>query len=88
MLNTVRAVVREGRIELLEPIDLPEGTTVLVTPLIEEDTLFWAHVSHVALGSALSSCPTPARWASRRHSSRSTVPDTGTVPDIFSALFR
>ena len=28
-LNTVRAVVREGKIELLEPVDLPEGTTVL-----------------------------------------------------------
>jgi hypothetical protein len=39
----------EGKIELLEPVDLPEGTTVLVTPLIEEDTLFWARVSHVAL---------------------------------------
>ena len=38
-----------GKIELLEPVDLPEGTTVLVTPLIEEDTLFWARVSHVAL---------------------------------------
>ena len=35
--------------ELLEPVDLAEGTTVLVTPLIEEDTLFWARVSHVAL---------------------------------------
>ena len=31
MLNTVRAVVREGKIELLEPVDLPEGTVVLVT---------------------------------------------------------
>jgi hypothetical protein len=30
-------------------IVLPEGTTVLVTPLIEEDTLFWARVSHIAL---------------------------------------
>jgi hypothetical protein len=49
MLNTVRAVVREGRIELLEPVDLPEGATVLVTPLVEEDTQFWASVSHVAL---------------------------------------
>ena len=49
MLNTVRAVVREGKIELLEPVDLPEGTTVLVTILIEEDTLFWARASHVAL---------------------------------------
>ena len=49
MLNTVRAVVREGKSQLLEPVDLPEGTTVLVTPLIEEDTLFGACVSHVAL---------------------------------------
>ena len=49
MLNTVRAVVRAGKIELLEPVDLPEGTPVLVTPLIEEDTLFWARASHVAL---------------------------------------
>jgi hypothetical protein len=24
MLNTVRAIVREGKIELLEPVDLPE----------------------------------------------------------------
>ena len=39
MLKTVRAVVRAGKIELLEPVDLPAGTTVLVTPLIEEDTL-------------------------------------------------
>ncbi|MBI2918665.1 MAG: hypothetical protein HYY01_11850 [Chloroflexi bacterium] len=49
MLNTVRAIVREGRIELLEPLDLPEGAAVLVTPLIEEDTLFWARISHTAL---------------------------------------
>ena len=49
MLNTVRAVVRAGNIALLEPVDFPEGTTLLVTPLIEEDTLFWARVSHVAL---------------------------------------
>lgn len=49
MLSTVRAIVREGKIELLEPMDLPEGTPVLVTSLIEEDTQFWARVSHVAL---------------------------------------
>jgi hypothetical protein len=41
--------VREGKIELLEPVDLPEGTTVLVTLLLEEDTLFWSRVSHLAL---------------------------------------
>ena len=49
MLNTVRAVVRQGKIEVVEPVDLPEGATVLVTLLIEEDTLFWSHVSQVAL---------------------------------------
>ncbi|OFV97493.1 MAG: hypothetical protein A3H94_00355 [Acidobacteria bacterium RIFCSPLOWO2_02_FULL_60_20] len=49
MLNTVRAVVRQGKIEVLEPVDLPEGTTVLVTLLIEEDTQFWSSVSQVAL---------------------------------------
>jgi hypothetical protein len=26
MMNTVRAIVSEGRIELLEEIELPEGT--------------------------------------------------------------
>ena len=49
MLNTVRAVVRQGKIEVVEPVDLPEGTTVLVTLLIEEDTLFWSRVSQGAL---------------------------------------
>ncbi len=49
MLNTVRAVVREGKIEVIQPVDLPEGTTVLVTLLIEEDTLFWSRVSDGAL---------------------------------------
>lgn len=48
MLNTVRAVVRHDKIEVVEPVDLPESTTVLVTLLIDEDTLFWSRVSHVA----------------------------------------
>ena len=30
MLNTVRAVVRDGKIELLEPVALPDGTQVLI----------------------------------------------------------
>ena len=49
MLNTVRAVVREGKIELLEPLDLPEGAALLVTALVDEDTLFWAGASQPAL---------------------------------------
>ena len=49
MLNTARAVVRDGRIELLERVDLPEGTTVLVTVLVNEDAPFWSGVDEVAL---------------------------------------
>jgi hypothetical protein len=49
MLNTVRAVVRDGKIELQEPMDLPEGASVLVTLLMDEDTLFWSGVGHKAL---------------------------------------
>jgi len=48
MLNTVRAIVREGRIELLEAIDIPEGSEVLVTPLVEEPD-FWLQVSEAGL---------------------------------------
>jgi hypothetical protein len=48
MLNTVRAIVKDGKIELLEHIDLPEGTEILVTPLLD-DTDFWTSASRVAL---------------------------------------
>jgi len=44
MLNTIRAIVREGKIELLEEMDIPEGTEALVTPLIDE-TDFWLRAS-------------------------------------------
>lgn len=44
MLNTIRAIIKEGKIELLEEIDIPEGTEVLVTPLIDE-TDFWLMAS-------------------------------------------
>jgi hypothetical protein len=48
MLNTVRAIIKDGKIELLEHIDLPEGTEVLITPLLD-DTDFWLSASRVAL---------------------------------------
>ncbi|MEK6300904.1 MAG: antitoxin family protein [Acidobacteriota bacterium] len=48
MMKTVRAIVREGRIQLLEEIDLPEGTEVLVTPLLDE-TDFWRRASESSL---------------------------------------
>jgi hypothetical protein len=49
MLNTIRAVVREGKIELLEDVEIPEGTEVLVTPLME--TEFWLKASEGSLDS-------------------------------------
>ena len=50
MLNTIRAVVREGKIELLEKVEIPEGTEVLVTPLIDESD-FWLKASESSLDS-------------------------------------
>ena len=41
-MNTVRAVVKEGRIELLETVKLPEGAQALVT-LLDDDHEFWLH---------------------------------------------
>ena len=49
MFTTVWAIVREGKIELLEHVDLPEGRKVLVTFLPDEDTLFWLDTSQVSL---------------------------------------
>lgn len=36
MMNAVKGIVRAGKIELLERVDLPEGATVLVTVLGDE----------------------------------------------------
>lgn len=45
MLNTVWAVVREGKIVPLENIEVPEGTRVLVMLLPEDDSSFWLAAS-------------------------------------------
>ena len=49
MLNTIHAVVRDGKIELLEPVSLPDGAHVLVTVLTEDDQAFWQQASESAL---------------------------------------
>ena len=49
MLSTVWAVVRAGRIELLERVELVEGARVLVTLLPDEETAFWMYASQAAL---------------------------------------
>ena len=48
MLNTVRAIVKEGKIELLEKIDIPEGTEVLVT-ILSNEMQFWLAASTPSL---------------------------------------
>ncbi|MCI0489800.1 MAG: antitoxin family protein [Blastocatellia bacterium] len=49
MSNTIKAVVREGKIELLEPVDIPEGTEVLVT-VLSDDARFRLRASESSLG--------------------------------------
>lgn len=49
MMNSVWAVVREGRIELLEQAILPEGRKLLVTLLPDDDLEFWVQASQPSL---------------------------------------
>jgi hypothetical protein len=49
MLNTVRGVVRAGKIELLEKIDVVEGSELLITILPQEETEFWMRASNSSL---------------------------------------
>jgi len=49
MLSTIHAVVRDGKIELLEPVSLPDGAHVLVTVLEDDEQAFWQQASESAL---------------------------------------
>ena len=50
MLNTAWAVIRNGKIELLQPLELLEGAKVLITTLFASDeSHFWLAASHSAL---------------------------------------
>ena len=48
MMNTVKAVVREGRIQLLEQVNIPDGTEVLVT-ILSNEAEFWLQASESSL---------------------------------------
>ena len=50
MMNTVKAIIREGRIELLEQVNIPEGTEVLVT-ILSDEAEFWSRASESSLAS-------------------------------------
>ncbi|MEG4068370.1 hypothetical protein QUA42_13770 [Microcoleus sp. Pol11C2] len=49
MLKTLWATVRQGKIELLELSELPEGAKVLVTVLPDEEAEFWLQASQTSL---------------------------------------
>ena len=49
MSKTLRAVIREGKIEPLEQVDLPEGSTVLVTLLLDDEAEFWLQALQASL---------------------------------------
>jgi hypothetical protein len=50
MFQTLRAVVRRGRIELLEQVPLTDGTHVLITIFEPDDEQqFWLDASHPTL---------------------------------------
>jgi hypothetical protein len=49
MLKTLWATVRQGKIELLEAEELPEGVRVIVTVLPDDETKFWQTASQPSL---------------------------------------
>ena len=48
MLNSTLGIVKDGRIETLERIPLPEGKRVLVT-ILPDDDMFWQEASGESL---------------------------------------
>ena len=49
MMQTLWAVIHHGKVELAEPVDLPEGTRLLVTLLPENESQFWLGASQKSL---------------------------------------
>lgn len=50
MLNTLWAVVKKDKIELLEKANIPEGTKVLITVLPDDnESQFWLKTSRISL---------------------------------------
>ena len=48
MLRTALGIVKEGKIETLERIALPEGQRVLIT-MLSDDDMFWQKASQETL---------------------------------------
>ena len=49
MSKSLRAIIRKGKIEPLEEVNLPEGSKVLVTLLADNETEFWLQASQASI---------------------------------------
>lgn len=49
MINTIEAVIKDGKILPLEQFEVPEGTKALVTLLTEDEKTFWLSASQETL---------------------------------------
>jgi len=49
MINTIWAVIRDGKIVPLQDVNVPDGTRALVTLLPEDDAGFWLAASESSL---------------------------------------
>ena len=49
MPKTLWATIRQGKIELLGSVEVPEGTKVLVTFLPDDEAGFWLQASQASL---------------------------------------
>ena len=49
MSKSLRAIIREGKIEALEEVNLPEGSKVLVTLLADDEAEFWLQASQASI---------------------------------------
>ncbi|HZZ27308.1 MAG TPA: antitoxin family protein [Pirellulales bacterium] len=47
--SPIVAEIRDGQIIPLQPVTLPEGAKVLVTPLPSDEEHFWQEASHSSL---------------------------------------
>jgi hypothetical protein len=49
MPQTIWATIQQGKVQLAEPLDLPDGIRVLITILPDDETNFWDNASQPSL---------------------------------------
>jgi hypothetical protein len=49
MSKTLWATVRDGKLELIEPLEAPDGARVLITLISDEESEFWLNASQPSL---------------------------------------